>query len=99
MSTKLISIGSKFVMVGIISTVLNYALFWFLAQILSLNYLISSISGYLFGLICGFVINNFWTFQFGKFNWGKILGYLLVYMSSLVVSSIFLKVVVDTIVR
>lgn len=68
MSTKLVTIGSKFLVVGIISTVLNYALFWFLAQILSVNYLVSSISGYLFGLICGFLINNFWTFDFGKVN-------------------------------
>ncbi len=68
MSTKLVTTGSKFVVVGIISTVLNYALFWFLAQILSVNYLVSSISGYLFGLICGFLINNFWTFDFGEVN-------------------------------
>jgi len=68
MSTKLVTTGSKFVVVGIISTVLNYALFWFLAQILSVNYLVSSISGYLFGLICGFLINNFWIFDFGEVN-------------------------------
>ena len=93
-NNRLITVGSKFIVVGIASTLANYGLFYFLVK-LGINYIMASIIGYLFGLIIGFVMNNFWTFQFGKFDLTKMGGYISVYLLSLLISSSFLWLVVD----
>ncbi len=87
--------ASKFIIVGIVSTILNYLLFYLLHGWLQVNVLVSSASGYVFGLAAGFILNHFWTYSMEKFYWNKAAGYLLVYLSSLGVSTLFLWLAVD----
>jgi len=95
MKQNITKAASKFIVVGGISTVLNYLLFYLLHGGLKANVLVSSATGYIFGLTVGFVLNHFWTYSMEKFYWGKAAGYLLVYMGSLGVSTLFLWLTVD----
>lgn len=95
MNKTLVKVGSKFIFVGIASTLLNYGVFYFLYKVLAVNYIIASVGGYTTGLILGFILNNFWTFEFGRIDLRKIAGYLLVYIASLGLSSIMLYILVD----
>ncbi len=81
---------SRFLLVGGLSTILNYTLFTLLFYA-GWNYLVSSACGYIFGLIFGFIINKKFTFRSSEYYPLEILKYFLIYASSLFLMLIFLK--------
>jgi putative flippase GtrA len=86
----------KFIIVGIFSTFINYGLFYFLLNIFNINYLISSSLGFMAGVFGGFYLNKNWTYN-DKNNQSKTLlwKYFSLYITSLLISLIFLKITVD----
>jgi len=77
----------KFVVTGVLSTIINYGVFWILYENEVVSYLWASISGYIAGLILGYFLNKCWTFSDkGAHERRKIIGYLFVYITSLLVS-------------
>ncbi|MBT7901991.1 MAG: GtrA family protein [Candidatus Marinimicrobia bacterium] len=92
----LLNKGYKFVIVGIVSTILNYGIFAFLYQIINVHYILSSITGYISGIILGYLLNKNWTFitQIDKSK-SYIVGYFTVYAISLVSSQAFLFLLVE----
>ena len=85
----------KFVLVGFISTVINYSFFYVLYKFLFINYLLSSGTGYILRLLAGFVINKKWTFEAKDKARIYIIGYIIVYTLSLVAGILFLKFLVE----
>lgn len=53
----------RFVVVGTVSTVLNYLLFVVLFKFVGIHYVVSSIAGYIAGHIFGYNLNRAWTFS------------------------------------
>jgi len=94
MNKKLMSSVIRFLVVGGISTLFNYAVFFFLTKVLLVNYLWASVAGYISGLILGFFLNHFWTFESRGYNPKTIVGYCMVYLLSLGLSTFFLWVAV-----
>ena len=89
--------GFKFGIVGVLSTIINYGTFVFLYKIISVYYLISSISGYVFGLLFGYYINKNWTFNAQVIQKKiYIIKYINVYFISLVSSQSFLFFLVES---
>jgi len=88
--------GYKFGIVGILSTIFNYGVFAFLYKIISLHYIVSSVTGYVSGLLLGYLLNKNWTFiaQVDKSR-SYIVGYITVYAVSLVSSQAFLFFLVE----
>ena len=88
--------GYKFSIVGILSTVFNYGVFVFFYKIVNVHYIISSITGYVSGLLLGYQINKNWTF-IGQVDKSKIyiVSYITVYAVSLVSSQISLLFLVE----
>ena len=88
--------GFKFGIVGILSTIINYGVFVFLYKVINVYYLISSISGYVLGLLFGYYINKNWTFS-AQIIQKKvyIIKYVNVYLISLVSSQSFLFFLVE----
>lgn len=87
----------KFLLVGSVSTALNYLVF---AICLGLNiyYLAASLIGYLSGLSVGYLFNRNWTFSSHKATHKQhqeIGTYLLVNLTSLVLSLLLLRSLVD----
>jgi putative flippase GtrA len=86
----------KFIIVGIFSAIINYGLFYFLLNVFKVNYLISSSLGFMAGVFGGFYLNKNWTYN-DKNNQSKTLlwKYFSLYITSLLISLIFLKITVD----
>jgi len=76
----------SFIVVGILSTIVNYGLVLILHNIIGLNIYFSSFSGYLTGLLFGFILNKFWTFQSSRHFSNEIIKYLFVYLFNFIIN-------------
>ena len=83
---------TKFCLVGGLSTIVNYAVFYVLFQFLGINYLISSALGYISGVFIGFNLNKKYTFQSKSKEYiVEIIKYFMVYTVSLFLGLAVLK--------
>ena len=83
---------AKFVVVGILSTIVNYGVFVILFKLFGVFYVTSSIAGYISGVAVGYTLNRLWTFQSTSENRAtEFIRYLGVYILSLLVSIIALR--------
>ena len=88
--------GYKFGIVGILSTTFNYGIFVVLYKIISIHYIVSSVTGYGSGLLLGYLLNKNWTFSAQVISQKIILlSYISVYGVSLVSSQAFLLFLVE----
>ena len=53
----------KFVIVGIVNTIINYGIFILLLRKVDIIYFIAGAIGFLSGSVSGFFLNRFWTFK------------------------------------
>jgi len=85
----------RFIVVGLLSTIVNYGLFYGLLSG-GLHYQLASALGFLAGVGIGYPLNKKWTYDH-KEEAGKKLKakYLAVYMASLGLSLAFLYLTVD----
>lgn len=82
----------KFLIVGGVSTVINYGSFFILLTWLHWHYLVASVVGYVLGLIFGYILNRNWSFaEHKQVRMPKeFVRYLGVYLFSLVCNSLVL---------
>tara|TARA_A100001015_G_scaffold292449_1_gene367803 strand:- start:714 stop:1130 length:417 start_codon:yes stop_codon:yes gene_type:complete len=85
----------KFCMVGAGSTLLSYTVFYVLYSKCAVYYLLSSVIGYVSGLIFGYFLNKLWTFNVKKNSILLAVKYVLIYMVSLGLSMLLLYVLVE----
>lgn len=89
---------TKFIIVGIVSSIINYSFFYLLLSHFLFNYLLSSSIGFLCGMVIGFILNKNWTYDSKSTKSLKIIHkYIFVYLFSLLLSLIFLKITVEII--
>jgi len=85
----------KFCMVGGVSTIFNYALFFVLFTF-GVHYLIASGSGYILGVFLGFLLNKRFTFESTSKRYDfEFFKYILVYGISLFIGLGFLRLLVS----
>jgi putative flippase GtrA len=88
----------KFIIVGIWSTIVNYGIFYVLLDFVKMNYLLSSAVGFISGVFAGYELNKQWTYGIKEKVRKKVLvNYYFVYILSLILSLIFLKIAVGLI--
>lgn len=92
---KLLPTLSKFIVIGIISTILNYTSFFIFYKYFKIYYLLSSTLGFILGLVIGFYFNKQWTFEYKGNNKNIFIKYLTLYLISLIISQIFLYTLVS----
>ncbi len=85
----------KFCVVGVVSTLVNYGIFYAALNFLAFHYLIASVLGFISGLVIGYPINKCWTFSSKNSSKTHIYPYLVTYLVSLILSLIFLKIAVE----
>lgn len=87
----------KFLIVGGVSTIINYSTFYLLFSIFNIHYLYSSGTGYFTGLIVGYVLNRNWSFVEHKSSKRvtEFVKYLVLYIVSLLLSLISLELLVS----
>lgn len=89
----------KFLIVGGLSTIVNYVVFISLHVFLTWHYILSSACGYGIGLLFGYFLNRRWTFTLRSSQLARaceLLLYCGIYLSSLGLSLMFLYWLVDT---
>lgn len=85
-ATFLSRLFSKFIVVGSLSTILNYGLFFLCYQKFGVSYVPAAATGYITGVLFGFALNKCWTFRSkSKRHLRDVAAYSLVYAVSLVV--------------
>lgn len=77
----------KFVMVGVVNTVVGTSIMFVFYNVFHLSYWVSSASNYFFGSICSYLLNKHFTFQYHekgfkslfRFTINILICYLLAY--------------------
>jgi len=88
----------RFLIAGLLSTGINFFLFYLIFVVLGLSLLLSSGIGYLVGIYVGYQINKKWTFEMtGALDWSLSYKYLSVYLISLGAGLAMLQWLVNTI--
>ena len=87
----------RFSIVGGLSTVVNYACFFFMYKVLQFHYISSSSIGYIIGLLVGYGLNKNWTF-IKKVLVGKsyLFQYSMAQIMGLIFCQILLYILVET---
>lgn len=80
-----------FLLIGLISTIINYFLFFVFYVFLSINFLISAAAGFLAGMIFGFFYNMEYTFRSKREIRKSLPVYFGVYLFSLSLNIFFLN--------
>jgi putative flippase GtrA len=85
----------KFSTVGFFTTLINYAVFYWLFTTCEVSYLISAACGFIIGVIIGFTLNKLWTFASSSHFSQEVLGYFAVYSTSLCIGLSILEYLVS----
>ncbi len=85
----------RFIFIGVLSTIVNYAIFYLLYKFCSIGYILASALGFIVGVLAGYSLNKSWTFNIKKTETKYFYKYFLVYCLSLILSVIILKVLVS----
>jgi putative flippase GtrA len=83
----------RFLLVGLCSTIIGYSVFLICLRFFDLHYLIANIGGFVFGTGFSYYCNRRWTFN--SSNSSYFFRYFSFYLSSLILSSILLKIIVE----
>ena len=67
----------KFLIVGIINTIVGYGVMFFTYNLLHWNYWIASAANYIMGSICSFFLNKYFTFQAKNFNKKEVIKFII----------------------
>ena len=67
----------KFLIVGVVNTLVGTGLMFILYNVFSVNYWISSASNYIVGSIVSYFLNKYFTFQNKEKSWRQILSFVV----------------------
>ena len=67
----------KFVMVGVINTIVGSTIMFVFYNVFHLSYWISSASNYFFGSICSYILNKNFTFQYHERGWASLFRFTI----------------------
>lgn len=88
---------TRFLIIGAISTILNYSIFLLLYKILQVHYIPAFIVGYSFGVCFSYVLNKRWTFGSEKKHGRELTLYIAVYVTTLLIGTILLHLLVENV--
>lgn len=67
----------RFLIVGVVNTLVGAGLMFVLFNFFNCSYWLSSVANYLVGGICSFVLNKFFTFSAKGFSWQEVIRFVL----------------------
>ena len=68
---------SKFVMVGVVNTVVGTSIMFIFYNVFHLSYWVSSASNYFFGSICSYLLNKHFTFQYHEKGFKSLIRFTI----------------------
>ena len=78
----------KFIVIGLLSTGLSFALFALFSNVLHFFEYGAAFLGYLLSMIFNFLCNKFWTFNSYKKDLAESIKYFFLYLSTLVIHTL-----------
>lgn len=90
---------SRFSIVGVLNTLMDFTIFTLFHSLFQLNYAVSQIAGYNFGIANSFIFNRNWTFgdkNADKKTVHELLQFIGINLVSLIITIIFMKILVNT---
>lgn len=85
----------RFLVIGGVSTIISYSVFVFSIRILSLHYILANILAFILSIVFSYNLNKRWSFEVEKKQRSHLFQYLGLYIASLIVGSVILKIAVD----
>ena len=67
----------KFLLVGVINTIVGYGVMFGAYNLLHLDYWVSSAANYVIGSICSFLLNKYFTFQAREFSVAELVRFII----------------------
>lgn len=89
---------SRFSIIGILNTLMDFAVFIIFQSLFGINYLVSQIAGFSFGVVNSFIFNKNWTFQNKNVNKKIIhefLQFITINLISLIITIIFMRILIN----
>ena len=87
---------TKFIIIGCVSTFINYTIFIYIYLILLVDYKMAFLVGYVSGIAFSYLFNRLWTFEIKNKTFERdILKYLFVYTITLCIGSFVLHFLVN----
>jgi putative flippase GtrA len=87
----------KFIIVGIINTLVTYLTFKILTLLFSINDIISIIIGYILGVINSFILNKIWTFKSKIMSIKEMIFFIIIFIISLVLKIVAYRILKEKI--
>ncbi len=84
----------RFVIVGILNTIVGFSVYFLCIYFLGLHYTVSLVISHIIGVCHSYIWNNRWTFKVGEVKTGTILRFITVYGITFVVNLCLLSVLV-----
>ena len=84
----------KFITIGVLSTIVNYTIFYALYRFLAVDYVVASGIGFVSGVFAGYGLNKNWTFGVKEKAKQYVYKYYIVYIVSLFLGLGFLEFLV-----
>ena len=84
---------SRFSIIGILNTLVDFVVFTIFQSLFGINYLVSQIAGYSFGVVNSFIFNKNWTFEnrsANKKTAREFLQFIIINLISLTITIIFM---------
>ncbi|MCE5222087.1 MAG: GtrA family protein [Clostridium sp.] len=89
---------SRFSIIGILNTLMDFAIFTIFQSLFGINYTVSQIAGFSFGVINSFIFNKNWTFQNRNANKKTVhefLQFITINLISLIITIIFMRFLIN----
>ena len=67
----------KYIMVGVVNTIVGTTIMFVFYNVFHLSYWVSSASNYFFGSICSYILNKHFTFQYKEKGWSSLLRFTI----------------------
>lgn len=84
----------RFLVIGGIATIISYSVFSFSIRVLSLHYVWANILAFVMSIIFSYNMNKRWSFEAAAQQRSHLTQYLILYLSSLVVGTIILRITI-----
>ena len=89
---------SRFSIIGILNTLMDFTVFTIFHSLFGINYLISQVAGFSFGVVNSFIFNKNWTFQNRNANKKTVhefLQFIIINLISLAITIIFMGFLIN----
>lgn len=85
----------RFLVVGILNTIVGYIIYFLCLRFFHLNYIISLLFAHILGVVHSYFWNSKWTFKSGSYTYKNLAKFVGVYVSSFTINLLVLYIMVD----